>query len=311
MPAHGHDMSGLEGDLEGAIFLARGFGETRMTAQGVGEWLKVSADVLGSIRNAVVIERCDLCAVVVANENERPECARQAFLEVASNRFAPTGCDPDVSARFGEAGEFGGHFRVCGFGPAPGIDHRAVVVENDSGEASVAQVGEKIRKRIAPAVEFTQGGEVARGNARFPGDRGGLPRREARQPRNAPGAWEPQVVELAAELGHAGSSRVDLPGESGPSRDPQRREQRSERYGVRSAVEDDPSLGNARGDQVERALGEGAVRTGNESEHGARLTSLGEPVMPAVGEVAVVGDLKVAERGFRELRFEIDRANPR
>ena len=179
-PAHGHDAGGLKRDLEGAIFLARAFGEFWMTAQGVGDRPKGGTDALGSIRNAVVVERCDLRAVVVANENETPECGRQAFLKVVSNRFASTGCDPDASARFGEACEFRDHFRVRGLGPAPGVDHRAIVVENDSGEAGVAQAGEEIPERIAPALKLAQGGEAIRGGARFPGDRSGLPRREAR-----------------------------------------------------------------------------------------------------------------------------------
>ena len=163
-----------------------------MTAQSVGEWPEGDVDVLGSIRSAIVIERCDLCAVVVANENERPECGRQAFLKVASDRFASSGCDPDVSVCFGETGEFGDHFRVRGLGPAPGVDHRAVVVENDSGEAGGAQTGEEIRERIAPAAELTQGGEAARGDARFPGDRGGLPRRKGAATPQTRRGGEPQ-----------------------------------------------------------------------------------------------------------------------
>ena len=192
----------------------------------------------------------------------------------------------------------------------PGVDHRAVVVENDSGKTGVAQTVAEGCKRFAPVAEFTRGGKVAWVDARFPGNRRGLPRREAWQPCNPPGAWERQAIELASERGHAGPTRVDAPTDPGPSREPERREQRSQRYGARTAVERDPRLRDICGDQVERALRKRAIRVSDEGEHGARLAPLGEPVMPTVGEVAVVGELEMAERSFCELRLEIDRPDP-
>ena len=109
------------------------------------------------------------------------------------------------------------------------------------------------------------------------------------------------MIELAAELGHTGPSRIDPPADTSPARDPQRCEQRSQHQGVCSAIEFDPRLGNLHRKQIERTLCQRTIRVGNKGEHGTRLTPLGEPMMSTMGEVAVVGEFKVAERRLREL----------
>ena len=206
-----------------------------------------------------------------------------------------------MSPAFGEESELGSHFRLRGMEPVTGVHHRTVVVENDSCETGAAQSVAERRKRFAPAGEFARGGEVTWVGACFPGNRGGLPWREAWQSHDPLGAREGQVIELAAELGHTGPSRIDSPADPGPARDPQRREQRSQRRGVRTTFERDPRLGDAHGKQIERTLCQRTIRVGDEGEHGARLTPLGEPMMSTVNEVAVVGELKVAERRLREI----------
>ena len=67
--------------------------------------------------------------------------------------------------------------------------------------------------------------------------------------------------------------------------------------------------GTSRGISASCSICQRLVCFSDECQDGARVAPLGQPVMPAMSEVAIVGDLQVANRGLGEFGFEVEGAN--